>query len=71
MQRDFLYPNVADHRPPQEWEEDGAQDIRERAKRRTRQILATHFPNHISYTIDKQLRAAFDLQPPEEIMEAP
>ena len=62
MQTDFLYPKIADRRSPKEWEEDGAKDIREVAKAKARQILASHFPRHISKEIDQQLRAKFDFR---------
>ncbi len=69
MQTDFLYPDLADRRSPREWEEDGAKDMRERAKTKAQNILATHFPNHISEEIDERLRVRFDIQLPKSAME--
>lgn len=62
MQSDFLYPRLADRRPPAEWEEDGAVDIRARAKEQVHHLLATHSPSHIPSHIDRQLRSQFDIR---------
>ena len=70
MQSDFLYPKLADRRSPQEWEDGGAIDARERAKQETRALLASYFPRHISHEIDQQLRATFDIRLPQNVMEA-
>lgn len=40
MQRDFLYPDIADRTGFEDWEAAGAPDIRERARDRAREILA-------------------------------
>lgn len=64
MQSDFLYPNLADRRAFEEWEADGARDIREVARRRAREILSAHHPRHIEPALDARLRAAFDIRLP-------
>lgn len=69
MQTDFLYPKIADRRSPQEWQADGCKDIRDIAKAKARQILASHFPRHISKETDEQLRARFDIRLPEKEMD--
>lgn len=61
MQSDFLYPQVADRRPPQEWEAAGGEDVRAVAKQRTREILGAHFPEHVSGEVDQELREMFEI----------
>ncbi|MEM7344322.1 MAG: trimethylamine methyltransferase family protein [Chloroflexota bacterium] len=68
MQTDFLYPDLADRRTPQEWEADGSLDIRTKAQAKTREILKTHFPNHIAPDIDEQLRKNFDIRLSKQVM---
>jgi trimethylamine--corrinoid protein Co-methyltransferase len=62
MKSDFLYPVIADRRPPAEWEQDGRKEIRQVALVRTKEILDTHFPNHIDQNIDQSLRTNFDIR---------
>jgi trimethylamine--corrinoid protein Co-methyltransferase len=62
MQTDFLYPEIGDRRSIDEWQDDGARDIREVARARTRDILQRHYPRHLSAAIDDELRAKFDIR---------
>ncbi len=62
MQTDFLYPEIADRQSPAEWEAAGGKDMRERAIARTKEILATHWPEHVSTDTDIKLQALFNLQ---------
>ena len=68
MQTDFLYPAIADRRTIEQWEADGAKDIREVGKEKTRHILKSHFPCHLSEELDLQLRSEFDIRLPKDIM---
>ncbi|MGH6913550.1 MAG: trimethylamine methyltransferase family protein, partial [Geminicoccales bacterium] len=43
MQTEYLYPEVADRSSPKEWAERGAEDVLDRARARTRAILAEHY----------------------------
>lgn len=61
MKSDYVYPAVGDRRSPREWEEDGAEDIRTRARGRTRELLASHFPDHLEEAVDHELRRRHDL----------
>jgi trimethylamine--corrinoid protein Co-methyltransferase len=70
MQSDFVYPELADRRSIEEWEIDGSRDIRDGARAITRQILATHYPSHISPELDSRLRDRFDIRLPKAAMEA-
>jgi trimethylamine--corrinoid protein Co-methyltransferase len=71
MQSDFLYPSLADRRSPEAWEAEGAKDIREVARQRAKDILATHFPGHLTGETDRTLRAAFDIRLPETALRPP
>ena len=68
MQSDFIYPDIADRRPPAEWEADGGKTIRETAVSKTKEILATHYPNHIGPALDKEIREVFDIRIPNSSM---
>jgi len=69
MQTDFVYPEIGDRRTIAEWEADGSKDIREVARERTRQILAQHYPQHISAEMEQKLRDKFDIRLPVEAMQ--
>ena len=64
METDFLYPTIADRRTPDEWQADGARDIRSVAHDRVRDILANHYPSHLAGAVDESLRARFDIRLP-------
>ena len=69
MQTDFVYPEIGDRRPIDEWEADGSKDIHEVARERTRQILKQHYPKHISAEMEQKLRDRFDIRLPAEAMQ--
>ncbi len=62
MQSDFVYPEIGDRRSIDEWQADGAKDVREAARARVRQILQQNFPRHLSADIDSKLRNKFDIR---------
>jgi trimethylamine--corrinoid protein Co-methyltransferase len=62
MQTEYLYPAVGDRRSPNEWTEQGATSVAERATRRVREILATHFPAHVPEAIDDEIRRRFPVK---------
>ncbi len=57
MKTDYEYPSVGDRRSPRDWEADGALDMRERARRRAREILAGPHPRHLGDEADRAIRA--------------
>jgi trimethylamine--corrinoid protein Co-methyltransferase len=71
MNREYLYPHTADRRTRGDWEEAGAQDMRERARQRARELLASQWPTHLSAEVDKQIRAEFEIMLPREQMGPP
>ncbi len=62
MQTEYLYPAVGDRRSPNEWTEQGATSVTERATRRVQEILATHFPRHVPDAIDDEIRRRFPVR---------
>ncbi len=68
MRSEYEYPGLADRRTPGEWEADGSPDIRQRAGERVRQILSSHYPDHIDPATDRKVRDAFPILLPEEYM---
>jgi len=68
MRTEYLYPELADRRPPGEWEAAGSPDIRERAGQRVREILATHYPEYIDPAIDERIRERFPIRLAREHM---
>ena len=70
MESDFLYPQIADRSSPGDWERKGSQEIRLPAKELAREILASHFPQHIDAATDASIRTGFDVRLPRTAMTA-
>ena len=68
MQSEYLYPEVADRSSPKDWAERGAEDVLDRARARTRALLAVHYPVRIAPAIDRQIRTRFPIRLPESRM---
>ncbi len=68
MKSDYFYPHLGDRRSPLDWEADGARPVGDVARDKTRALLATHFPSHISDATDRVLRARFDIRLPRARM---
>lgn len=62
MQSEYVYPQIADRSSPDDWQDQGSQDMWERAKLRVREILAEHRPGHVSAATDAQLRQHFPIR---------
>ncbi|HEV3180893.1 MAG TPA: trimethylamine methyltransferase family protein, partial [Steroidobacteraceae bacterium] len=71
MQSAYLYPVIGDRKSPNEWAEQGALDITQRAEKKVREILATHFPDHVPEAVDARIREQFPVKLPREAMRAP
>ncbi|RME80959.1 MAG: methyltransferase [Caldilineae bacterium] len=69
MESEYIYPHTADRATRQDWEAAGALDMRERARRRARAILAEHYPTLIPEETDAALRAEFNILLPREAMQ--
>jgi len=70
MRSDYVYPEIADRRSIGEWEKAGSADARERARERTRAILAKHYPRHVSEATDAAIRSRYNIILPRARMEA-
>ncbi|MFO1035581.1 MAG: trimethylamine methyltransferase family protein [Geminicoccaceae bacterium] len=68
MQTDYVYPLVGDRTSPKEWEAWGSSDAVERAIRTARQILDTHYPQHIGPAEDAFIRSKLPVRLPVEAM---
>lgn len=68
MERDYYYPSLADRDSPEVWEEAGGSDMRERARSKAREILATHYPDYVSADADRRIRERFGILLPRERM---
>ncbi|MEL7132069.1 MAG: trimethylamine methyltransferase family protein, partial [Pseudomonadota bacterium] len=64
MERDYVYPSLADRETPKTWEDTGALTAWDRASARVDDILANHHPSYIDDATDTAIRAAFDIRHP-------
>ena len=65
---EFYYPEFIDRDAIGDWEERGKPDPLVRAKARAEEVLATHFPGHISEAKDAEIRAKFAIKIAREDM---
>ncbi len=68
MQSEYVYPQIADRSSPDDWQDKGAQDMWDRAKARVREVLASHYPSHISHATDACIRERFPIRLKRELM---
>jgi trimethylamine---corrinoid protein Co-methyltransferase len=69
MQKEYVYPAIANRMSPKEWVEAGRPDLVERAAARKKEILSTHYPNNLPRDMDDKIRARHDIKLPREVME--
>jgi trimethylamine--corrinoid protein Co-methyltransferase len=69
MHTEYLYPEVGDRKSPNEWNEQGGLAIEKRAALRVREILASHYPSHVSAAVDAEIRSRFPIRLPRSAME--
>jgi trimethylamine--corrinoid protein Co-methyltransferase len=69
MQREYVYPHIANRMSPKEWSEAGKPDLVQRAAARKREILSTYYPDYIPRHIDEAIRAKHDIKLPRSVME--
>ena len=65
MERDYIYPTLADRDTPRTWQEGGANDAWDRASAHVSAVLATHTPCYIDAATDRALRDRFDIRYPK------
>jgi trimethylamine--corrinoid protein Co-methyltransferase len=68
MEKDYVYPDVGDRSSPKEWAEQGSTHVIQRARRRTKEILSSHYPDHIDRALDAKIRERFPIRLPRENM---
>ena len=68
MQRDYLYPDLANRYSPKEWAEKGRPDIVALAVERKERLLAEYRPRHIDPETEAWARENFDIRLPSEAM---
>ena len=69
MQKEYVYPAIANRMSPKEWIEAGKPDLVERAAIRKREILSTYHPDYLPRAMDDVIRARHDIKLPREVME--
>jgi trimethylamine--corrinoid protein Co-methyltransferase len=62
MQKDYLYPQIANRASPNQWVEQGKPTLIETASKKLKAILDHHYPSHISPEMDAQIRANFPVR---------
>lgn len=62
METEYIYPKLADRESPDVWKEKGSVDIWERAALRVKEVLRTHYPDHITPAADAAVRARFPIR---------
>lgn len=69
MKSDFIYPQLADRRSVEDWEDDGCSDIRATVRATVCNILTTHCPPCIPAQVRADLHAPFNISLPQTEME--
>lgn len=59
MERDYVYPDLADRENPKTWEDKGAPDAWSAARAKAKEVLAEHHPNYLSTAQNAAIRGAF------------
>jgi trimethylamine---corrinoid protein Co-methyltransferase len=62
METEYLYPKFGDRTTPKVWAELGRADILDRAIEEKRTLLESHYPGHLDWVIDAQLRDKFPIR---------
>ena len=68
MQTEYIYPIVGDRRSPNEWTEMGRLDAWDRASEKVREILARHYPDHVSEAVDQRIRESGPIRLARDLM---
>ena len=62
MQKEYLYPEVADRRTPGDWEASGREDIYALAHQQVKKVLSSHYPRYIDKAADARIRDSFPIR---------
>jgi trimethylamine---corrinoid protein Co-methyltransferase len=69
MQKEYVYPQIANRMSPKEWIEAGKPDLIERATARKTEILSTYYPGYLPREMDQMIRQNHDIKLPRQVME--
>jgi len=61
MRREYFLPALGDRQTREAWEQSGALDARERARKKAKEILETHRAKEIDPKIDQEIRKRFNI----------
>ena len=64
MQTEYVYPIIGDRESPENWTDAGGLSALQVAHQRARQVLAEHYPDHVSAEVDARIREAFPVRLP-------
>ncbi|MEM7345566.1 MAG: trimethylamine methyltransferase family protein [Chloroflexota bacterium] len=67
MNTEYYYPHTGDRQRRDDWEVAGGLDMRERARQKAKEILATHKPDPIPLDVDAAIRERFEILLPPEL----
>ncbi len=70
MESEYVYPDLMDRSPTDQWEAEGSQSLFERAKAASREILSGHYPNYFGSKTDSLIRQKFPIRIAPEDMRA-
>ena len=68
MQREYIYPSVGDRTSPNEWVDEGRLDRGRACARKLESILASHYPTHLSDSVDAAIREKLPIRLAREAM---
>ena len=68
METEYLYPKVGDRTSLSEWEYRGSPDLMTIAKTRVREIMGSHYPDHLAGDVDALVRGRYDIRLPTQMM---
>jgi trimethylamine--corrinoid protein Co-methyltransferase len=71
MQSEYLYPAVGDRLSSKEWKEVGSPKINDVARKKVKEILDSHYPDHIPESVDANIRTYLDIRLARENMVHP
>ncbi len=70
MESEYVYPELMDRSPTDQWENEGSRDIFERSGDKARELLDSHFPNYFGKAMDAKVRERFPIRISERAMSA-
>ena len=62
MESEYIYPQLMDRSPTDQWQTEGATDLFARSRAKAREVLSTHYPNYFGSDADTIVRSRFPIQ---------